>query len=157
MNRILATTRNLFVGTALILGLAAAGPVHSLDEGADATIDYRQGLMRALGGNTAATAAIVVDGAGFRDNLLIHVRYMADATRDIPALFPEGSDFGETAALPSVWEQPQRFAELSRENHEAALKLIEAVEQGDDAAIVAAFRGVGQSCRSCHEDFRRRD
>lgn len=157
MNPILATTRKLFVGTVLIVGLAASGAVHSLDEGAEATIDYRQGLMRALGGNTAATAAVVVDGAGFRDNLLIHVRYIADATRDIPALFPEGSDFGETGALPSVWDEPEKFAERSRENHEAALKLLEAVEQGDDAAILAAFRGVGQSCRSCHEDFRRRD
>ena len=157
MNQMLATTRNLFVGTALVLGLAASGAVHSFDDGAEATIDYRQGLMRALGGNVAATAAIVVDGAEFRDNLLIHTRYIVDATRDIPALFPEGSDFGETDALPSIWEEVEKFAQRSQENHEAALALHEAVEQGDDAAIMAGFRSVGQSCRSCHEDFRRRD
>jgi len=157
MRRILATTRNLFVGTALVLGLAASGAVHSFDEGAEVTIDYRQGLMRALGGNVAATAAIVVDGADFRDNLAIHVRYIVDATRDIPALFPEGSDFGETDALPSVWEDVEKFAQRSSENHEAAVALQEAVEGGDDAAIMAGFRNLGQSCRSCHEDFRRRD
>lgn len=157
MIRVLATTRNLFVGTALVLGLAASGAVHSFDEGAEATIDYRQGLMRALGGNVAATAAIVVDGAEFRDNLLIHTRYIVDATRDIPALFPEGSDFGETDALPSIWEEAEKFAQRSQENHEAALALHEAVEQGDEAAIMAGFRSVGQSCRACHEDFRRRD
>lgn len=157
MNRMLVNTRNLFFGAAIVLGLVASGPVHSLDEGAEVTIDYRQGLMRALGGNMAATAAIVVDGAPFRDNLGTHTRYIADATRDIPALFPEGSDFGETDALASVWEDVEKYAELSRESHEAAVALHEAVEQGDDAAIMAGFRTLGQSCRSCHEDFRRRE
>jgi cytochrome c556 len=151
----LVNTRNLFFGATIVLGLVASGPLHSFDEGADVTIDYRQGLMRALGGNMSATAAIVVDGAPFRDNLGTHTRYIVDATRDIPALFPEGSDFGETDALASVWEDVERFAELSRENHEAALALQEAVEQGDDAAIMAGFRTLGESCRTCHEDFRR--
>ncbi|MFO8003797.1 MAG: cytochrome c [Thioalkalivibrio sp.] len=149
--------RTLLVSTAIVLGMMASGAVHSFDEGAGVTIDYRQGLMRALGGNMAATAAIVVDGAPFRDQLSTHTRYIADATRDIPALFPEDSDFGETDALPSVWEDVERFAELSRENHDAAVALHEAVEQGDDAAIMAGFRSLGESCRSCHEDFRRRE
>ncbi|MCA1790817.1 MAG: cytochrome c [Thioalkalivibrio sp.] len=153
----LVNTRSLFFGAAIALGLVASGPVHSFDEGAEVTIDYRQGLMRALGGNMAATAAIVVDGAPFRDNLSTHTRYIADATGDIPALFPEDSDFGETDALPSVWEDVEKFAELSRENHEAALALHEAAEQGDDAVIMSRFRSLGESCRSCHEDFRRSD
>ena len=157
MQRSGAYVRGLCVNGLLVLGLVASGPAFAFDDGAEATIDYRQGLMRALGGNVAATAAIIVDGAEFRDNLLIHTRYIVDATRDIPALFPEGSDFGETDALPSIWEEVEKFAQRSQENHEAALALHEAVEQGDDAAIMAGFRSVGQSCRSCHEDFRRRD
>jgi cytochrome c556 len=157
MHRILAITRNLSVGAALVLGLAASGSVHSFDEAAEVTIDYRQGLMRALGGNVASTAAIVVDRAEFRDNLIMHVSYIVDATRDIPALFPEGSDFGETDALPSIWEDSEKFAQLSRENHEAALALQQAVEAGDDAATMLGFRSLGQSCRACHDDFRRSD
>lgn len=157
MQRAIVNSRNLLVGAALCLGLAATGSIHAFEDGAEAVIDYRQGVMRAIGGNVASTAAIVVDGADFRDNLITHVRYIADMTRDIPALFPEGSDFGETGALPSVWEEPEKFAERSQENHDAALALVEAVEQGDDDAIAAGFRNLGQSCRSCHEDFRRRD
>lgn len=157
MHRMLMNARNILVGSAIALALGVSGPVYSFDDGAEVTIDYRQGLMRALGGNMSATAAIVVDGADFRDNLLVHTRYIVDATQDIPALFPEGSDFGETDALMSIWEDPERFAELSRENHEAALALHEAVEEGDDAALMSRFRSVGESCRACHEDFRRRD
>lgn len=157
MLRSVMQARNLFIGAALVLGLAVSGPVSSFDDGAEATIDYRQGLMRALGGNMASTAAIVVDGAEFGDNLLIHTRFLMDAMRDIPALFPEGSDFGETDALPAVWDDPETFAARSQDNYDAAVALHEAAESGDQAAIVAGFRAVGQSCRSCHEDFRRRD
>lgn len=149
--------RTLLVGAALTLGLGASGSLPAFEMGAEATIDYRQGVMRAIGGNVAATAAIVIDGADFGDNLLLHVRYLVDTTKDIPSLFPEGSDFGETDALPSVWEQPEKFAESSRANHEAAIALLEAVEQGDEALIRGAFRDLGQSCRSCHGDFRHRD
>lgn len=153
MHRMLMNARNILVGSAIAIAVGASGPVYSFDDGAEATIDYRQGLMRALGGNMSASAAIIVDGADFGD----HTRYIVDATRDIPALFPEGSDFGETDALMAIWEDPDRFAELSRENHEAALALHEAAEEGDDAALMSRFRSVGESCRACHEDFRRRD
>ncbi len=157
MNRNRMNLRKLLVGAALTVGLGTAGNLPAFEMGAEATIDYRQGVMRAIGGNVASTAAIVIDGADFGDNLLMHVRYLVDATKDIPSLFPEGSDFGETDALPSVWEEPEKFAERSSANHEAALALLEAVEQGDDAVIRGAFRDLGQSCRSCHEDFRHRD
>ncbi|AHE97041.1 c-type cytochrome [Thioalkalivibrio paradoxus] len=157
MQRTMRMSRNVFVATAAVLALGLPASGVAFDEGAEATIDYRQGVMRAIGGNVASTAAIVVDGADYRDNLEMHTRYLVDATRDIPGLFPEGSDFGETDALAAVWEEPEKFAERSRETHEAAVALHEAVERGDDAAIGQGFRALGQSCRSCHEDFRHRD
>lgn len=157
MKRNSMKVRKLLVGAALTVGLGASGNLPAFDMGAEVTIDYRQGVMRAIGGNVSSTAAIVIDGADFGDNLMMHVRFLVDATQDIPSLFPVGSDFGETDALPSIWEQPEKFAERSRENHEAALALLEAVEQGDEAVIRGAFRDLGQSCRSCHEDFRQGD
>jgi cytochrome c556 len=157
MQRAIVNIRHLLVGTALCLGLAASGSIHAFEDGAEIVIDYRQGVMRAIGGNVASTAAVVVDGADFRDNLLTHARYIADMTRDIPALFPEGSDFGETDALPSVWEEPEKFAERALATHEAALALVEAVEQGDEAALGARFRDLGQACKACHDDFRHSD
>ncbi len=156
MQRYVWTTRKLLVGTALLFGLTTAASVQAFDD-AEATIDYRQGVMAAIGGNMASIAAIVMDRADYRDNLATHVRFIVDLTEDIPAMFPEGSDFGETDALPSIWEDPETYAEKSRANHEAAVALQEAVETGDDAAIAAGFRDLGQSCRSCHEDFRHRD
>ncbi|WP_043739950.1 cytochrome c [Thioalkalivibrio nitratireducens] len=157
MQRMMQMSRNVFVGTAAVLALGLPATGSAFDLGAEATIDYRQGVMRAIGGNMASTAAIVVDGADYRDNLEMHARYLVDATRDIPALFPEDSDFGETDALAAVWEEPEKFAERARDTHEAAVALHAAVEVGDDAEMGQRFRALGQSCRSCHDDFRQSD
>lgn len=146
------------VSFALIFGLLL-GSSHSMafDAGAEATIDYRKGVMSALGGHSAAVAAIVVDGADFTEQLAGHAHALVHLTRDMPALFPEGSDFGETAALPAVWETPEDFAQKAEANHAAAVALLEAIESGQGANLGPLFRDVGQSCRSCHQGYRQRN
>lgn len=145
--------RGLCLGVALTLGLGTMSQVHAFDD-IEAKVDYRKGVMRAIGGNTAALAAVIVDGAeDFRGNLAIHARYIVDMTKDIPGLFPEGTDFGETNALSAVWEDQARYAELSENTQKAAVALLEAIEAGEDN-LGPRFREMGQSCRACHDDFR---
>jgi cytochrome c556 len=137
----------------MLLGLALLGPVHADEE---VVIEYRQGVMKAIGGNMSSLAAVLVDGADYRANLARHARFIAEFLEDVPALFPEGSDFGETDALMAIWDEPAKFEERSADTHQAALRLLEAVEREDDT-MATRFRELGESCRACHEDFRRRD
>ncbi len=146
------------VSLALIVGLLfGAGNTMAFDAGVEATIDYRKGVMSALGGHSAAVAAIVVDGADFGDQLAGHAHALVHLTRNMPALFPEGTDFGETAALPAVWENPEDFAQKAEANHVAAVTLLEAIESGQTGNLGPLFRDVGQSCRSCHQHYRQRN
>ncbi|OOG28134.1 cytochrome C [Thioalkalivibrio denitrificans] len=150
--------RGMCFGIALTLGLGlgAAAQVHAFEE-IEAKIDYRQGAMRAIGGNMASLAAVIVDGVeDYRDNLALHARFIVDMSRDIPGLFPEGTDFGETNALPAIWENWERYEQLSEDTHQAAVRLLEAIEAGE-ANLGPRFREVGQSCTACHDDFRHRD
>jgi cytochrome c556 len=150
--------RGLCFGIALTLGLGlgAVTQVHAFEED-EVKIDYRKGAMRAIGGNMASLAAVIVDGAeDYRDNLALHAGFIVNMTRDIPSLFPEGTDIGETDALPAIWEDMDRFTELSEENHQAAVALLEAIE-GGEANLGPRFRELGQSCSACHDDFRHRD
>ncbi|WP_018861380.1 MULTISPECIES: cytochrome c [unclassified Thioalkalivibrio] len=141
------------VGT-LALGLGAVHSVHAFDEH-EATIDYRQGVMRAIGGNVGSIAAVIVDGADFGENLEMHTKHLVDLTGDIPALFPEGSDFPDTDAREEIWDDWDRFQELAQDTKEAAEELHAAVEAGDDDELPIRFRNLGQSCQACHDDFRR--
>ena len=141
------------LGVALALGMGMLHPAHADEE---VIIDYRKGVMKAIGGNMASMAAVVVDGADYRANLIHHARFIAEFMQDVPGLFPEGSDFGETDALPAVWEQRTEFEKRAAATREAAGLLLRAVETNDEA-MALRFRELGESCRACHEDFRRRD
>lgn len=139
---------------ALVLGSALAFPAASADP--EAIVDYRQGVMSSLGGNTAASAAILMDGVDFRENLEKHARILAEFTRDIPALFPEGTDVGDHDAREAVWTDRETFENRAADTQEAAEAFYAVVRDGgSDQEIVAAFRDMGQSCRACHDDFRR--
>lgn len=148
--------RGTCFGIALALGIGAMTHAQAFEE-TEAQIDYRQGVMRAIGGNAASLAAVIIDGAeDYRGNLAIHARYIVDMSRDIPALFPEGSDFGETNALPGIWEEQEKFARLSEDTHKAAVALLEAIEAGEEN-LGPRFREMGQSCTACHDEFRQSD
>ena len=137
----------------MVLGLGSLGTTHAEEQ---IIIDYRQGVMKAVGGNMASLAAVIVDGAEYRANLIHHARFVSQFMQDVPALFPEGSDFGETDALMSVWEKREEFEQRAADTRKAAELMLEAVEEGD-AAMALRFRELGESCRACHEDFRRSD
>jgi len=85
----------------------------------------------------------------------------AEAARDIgltakkiPELFPEGSGGGESEALPAIWEKWDRFTANAEDLGSAADPLVSALGDSENQDWKAAFRKVGEACKSCHEDFR---
>lgn len=135
---------------------------HLLERGAwsddarnvEALVDHRQGIMRAVGGHMAATAAILFDGVPFENDLGVHGAALSGLLGDITALFPEGSAHEESDARPEIWEDADTFDERSRTTGDAAAAFAEAVQGGDQAQMIQAFSALGDSCGACHEDFR---
>ncbi|MEO5587069.1 MAG: cytochrome c [Novosphingobium sp.] len=84
---------------------------------------------------------------------------LATLASRVKTWFPEGSgpqNGVKTDALPAAWtnraeleRQADRFAAASR-------NLSVAAEGGDIAAIQAAARATGETCKSCHDQFRKR-
>ncbi|MFC6656890.1 c-type cytochrome [Roseibium salinum] len=72
--------------------------------------------------------------------------------------FPAGSDQGDTAALPAVWEDRAGFDEKLADFAAAAEKAVEASGKegpADVEAFKAAFGPVLQACKACHETYRK--
>lgn len=70
--------------------------------------------------------------------------------------FPEGSDgIGNSRAKPEVWKQPAKFKELAERLNGEVAKLNAAAKSGDVAATRSAFQSTAQTCKACHDDFRR--
>lgn len=123
------------------------------DPATETAIKYRKSVMGAVGGNMGAMVGIM-KGAGDKANLAVHASAMADLSKIVPTLFPAGSDFGETTALPVIWEKTDDFAAAIKKFQDAAGVVAEAAKGGDMAAFGAAFNGLGESCKNCHENFR---
>lgn len=120
-------------------------------------IKYRQNVMKANGAHMAAIAAIVQGKVPYREQLLDHALAVVEINRDVHKLFPEGSDFGDTAALDAVWKNKAEFnkqAQLTEKRSEALLK---AVKAGNKEAQAKAFKALSDSCKNCHKDFRREE
>ena len=134
----------------LFAGIATYAGAH---EGATGVVKERMDLMKRqqrdmklIGemakGKTAFDAAKAAEAA----------RDIGVTSAKIPDLFPEGSDGHPSEALPSVWQEWDRFTKNAEELKRAAGALEQALTRGQDWK--AALQTVTDGCKSCHQDFR---
>jgi cytochrome c556 len=76
------------------------------------------------------------------------------SAKEIPALFPPGSDKGDTKALPAIWSDSAGFAKAAAALGTAADKLTAAAKADDKTAFAEAIKEVGGACGACHKDYR---
>lgn len=76
-----------------------------------------------------------------------------EAKFDIAALFPAGSDQGDTTASPKIWEDMAGF-QAANDKYKAAVDAAAAAPAQDVAALGAQVGAIGGGCGGCHEAFR---
>jgi cytochrome c556 len=72
----------------------------------------------------------------------------------IPDVFPEGSNIGDSEALPAIWENWDAFTAIAETGRAAAADGLVAAQAGDAAAYSAAIKAIGGTCGTCHKQFR---
>lgn len=120
-------------------------------------IKYRQNIMKLQGAHLAAAGAIIQGKVDFKNHLGDHVKALQASTKDVPALFPKDSDFGETKAQDSVWKNSADFQKRAKDTHDKVNALAKAVAANDAANYGARFKDVADSCKACHKDYRKED
>ncbi|MEA3413780.1 MAG: cytochrome c, partial [Pseudomonadota bacterium] len=88
------------------------------------------------------------------DDLKSFATALTATTGDIPSMFPEGSDFGETDALEKIWEDWDAFEKAAKKADSEADALLKASESGDAKAVQKAFKDMSEACKGCHKKFR---
>jgi cytochrome c556 len=142
--------RLLFASLCLMTGTVFAAESEDI-------IKYRQNVMKAQGAHLAAAAAIIQGKVDYKNQLAGHVQALQATTKDIPGLFPKGSDFGETKALDAVWQKNAEFQKLAKDTQQKVDALAKAVAANDSANYGARFKDVADSCKACHKDFRKEE
>ena len=138
--------------------LVAATWQASADTAPEDAKDYRTAVMTSLRGHVAAASmhvrGLVEDKNGFLEK---HAEGLANGAAELRHVFPEGSNVGESEALPAIWEEQAEFAQALEKAERTTAAFRDTVADGDADAIGAAFREVGMACRGCHDRFRRDD
>jgi cytochrome c556 len=148
--------RNAFIVLALVamvsIGLA---PLAVSSEDTTKTIKERQEAMESVRDSMMALAAIAKKQQPFDAEVVKqNAANMAKQLKHAEGLFPAGTDKGdaETWAKAEIWSQPDAFAKLMQQTHEAA-KEMEKVT--DESAFGPALGKIGNGCKNCHDMYRR--
>ncbi len=144
------------------LALAAASvsmPAFAQFAKSEDAIKYRQSALSVMGTHFARLGAMA-NGKMPYD--------AAAAARDVEVValvshlpwagFGPGTDKGrETAARPEIWQEQAKFKERA-DTMQATVadKLVPAAKSGSLDQLKAAFGPTAQSCKACHDDFRRK-
>jgi cytochrome c556 len=153
------TMKNVTMRSLLAMGsmLAMLAPLALSAAEPENIIKYRQNVMKAVGGHTSAAGAIVEGKVDYKSDLAEHTRALQALTKDIPALFPKDSDFGETKAKDEVWSKRADFEKAAKNTKAKVEAFAKVVQGGNQQTIAISFKDVGESCKACHKDFRKKD
>lgn len=140
----LALASVLFVGIAATFAQDAFTPPATPQE----AVTMRQNLMRQGGGllrsmGNLSGAEAVAAMTAMRDNF-----------SHMPVLFPEGSNVGDSDALPAVWQNWEAFTAIAEAGAKAAEAGIAAAQAGDAATYSASVQALQGTCGQCHQQFR---
>ena len=141
----LATAALLFAGFS-----AAAGTP-------DDAVKYRQAVMNTMSGHVSAISLIFSGKVEHQEYLLSHAEALATAGEQVGKIFPAGSGTAKSDALPLVWEEADKFQKAADAAKTATAALRDAVKSVDKAAIGKSLKPVFESCKGCHDRYRKED
>ncbi len=134
-----------FAGAVLAAPASAKEPI----------VEYREGVMEAIGGHTAALNQIIGGKVPFADDAKPHVQALAALAKMASGIFPPGSDKGETDALPVIWEKPADFAKALTAFQSAVADLAKEAD-APPKEMAPAFDTLVKACKNCHDTFRKK-
>jgi cytochrome c556 len=136
---------------ALVPVIAAA------DADENPAIEYRESLMTLIANNFGPISAMV------EGKIPWNAEQAAGWGKDLKALsglnamrgFPPGSEGGH--AKPEIWGNLEDFRSKMETMQLEAAKLGDAAMGGDKAAIGEQLAAAGKACKSCHDEYKKKD
>ncbi len=141
---------------AALVCLGAAMPAAAQFRKPEDAIKHRQSVMALQGYYAGQIFAMANDRMPFDPKLAAeNAEILSTLTRLAWVGFVEGTDKGETKAKPEIWKEKARFDETARKLQDDVAKLNVAAKTGNLDQIKTAVGAMGQTCKSCHDNFRK--
>lgn len=120
-------------------------------------IKLRDGLMR-QNGQAMVVVGKMAQGAIDFDPVVAKAALgtVRDTAAEYPALFPAGSETGDTIAAPAIWDDMEGFTAASNKLAADIEVAIAAIDSDGLEGLQANLQAVGSNCQSCHQAYRTR-
>ena len=146
----------LLLAPLLIAGTLATLPAAAQFQTPETAIKYRQGAFSVMAAHFSRVA-MMAQGIQPWDQKLAadNAEVLSNVARLPFGAFGPGTDKGMAhRAKPEVWKENAKFKAASERMLADVTKLEAAAKAGNFDQVKAMVSTVGQSCKSCHDDFR---
>jgi cytochrome c556 len=148
--------KRLLLAAATVAGIATALPAAAQFAKPEQAIKYRQSAMALQVNHMGRLFAMANGKVPFDAKVAAEqIEIVAMLNKLQFVAFIDGSDKGDTRAKPEIWAQKDKFKAAEAKSHEDVAKLVAAGKTGDFDQFKAAVGAVGQSCKGCHDEFRK--
>ncbi|MBZ9795761.1 c-type cytochrome [Mesorhizobium sp. ES1-4] len=116
----------------------------------------RQALMKERGKIVGGLSKVAKDEEPFDAAAVLTQLQALQANAekfDIDALFPKGSESGDTTAAPKIWEDMAGFKAVE-DKYLADVKAAVAAAPADADALKTQVGAIGSDCGTCHQGYR---
>jgi cytochrome c556 len=139
----------------LILAVVFFGQAHAQFAKPEDAVKYRKSALFMMGQHFGRLAGMAQGRVPFDSKTAQENAVIVETLSQLPwVAFVEGTDKGETKALPDIWKENAKFKELAEKLQAETLKLATAAKTGKQEDLKQAVGGVGAACKSCHDSFR---
>ena len=146
---------SILLTAAALVGMATALPAAAQFAKPEDAIKYRKAAFTVMAAHFGRVAAMANGKMPFDAKAVADNAEIATAMSKLPyAGFVDGSDKGDTKALPAIWTDRAGFQAASKASDAAYDKLAVAAGSGNLEALTAAFAETGKTCGACHDKFR---
>jgi len=148
--------KRLLVALVATLGALASLPAAAQFQKPEDAVKYRKAAFTVMGAHFGRIGAMASGKAPFDAAAAAANADIVAAMSKLPyAGFIDGTSSGETRAKPEIWTERAKFDAAASKMQEEVAKLNVAAKSGNFEQIKAAFGAAGQSCKACHDNYRK--
>lgn len=145
------------VSAAVMLAAAATAlPAAAQFAKAEDAIKYRKAAFTLLGGHFGALGNMANGKIPYNADVAAEAGDVIAVVAKLPwRAFAAGTDKGDTRAKPEIWKEEAKFKEGAEKMQAEVAKVAAAAKSGNLDNLKATFGAAGQSCKSCHDSYRK--
>lgn len=149
--------KRFWMALAAVVSLSAALPAAAQFQKPEDAVKYRKASFTVMAAHFSRIGAMANGKAPFDAAAAKANAEVVHAMAALPwAAFGEGTNVGDTTALPAVWTEADKFKAGAKKMQDEIAKLDVAAKSGNLDQLKAAFGETAKTCKACHDDFRKK-